>query len=471
MFIPRGNSIHKNLATSYLLIEALVEDLCIGGFSGAIEILFRASDCYIIIERGKVAAAVERRENGAPSRTTVSLLAARSRTERGQVSIYGYSADTALALAGRVAAEQLYAGLSTDFADLEKMLAKLSRERDRQWFVEVNTASGLTALIHLDDERCSVITEGESGEAEAAGVEESSALRRLLDECNRAGARFDVFFKRAAQEEPVDLLTTESPACEDAAEPAEQEITIEEGMVAAVDSGPPPDSPHFSGSIPTSTQPHEPYVNPPPQGDATEDRAREETEPSYVEAPEPAPDTNALIKGLGPNTIRLLAMPSMIDETEEQMSSPDARTPADATAARARSEDEKMIEIKRLMGEVARTIEEAARAAEPPGKFPMYLRAGQLKIADRFPFLDPFGAEFEYLGGEIAFIGKTSPEEFIAGLTEALKLAVVGVAQSSGQPARLRNQIADDLRRLKSRAGPEIEHYGLDRSIDEIINS
>jgi hypothetical protein len=195
----------------------------------------------------------------------------------------------------------------------------------------------------------------------------------------------------------------------------------------------------------------------------------EQAESPDVETATPEHDPDTLVKGLSPNTIRLLAMPSVIAETEERTPDPETHTPTDTAVTRALSEDEEMVEIKRLMGEIARAIEEAARAAEPPGKFSMYLRAGQLKIADRFPFLDPFGAEFEYLGGEIAFIGKTTPEEFIAGLTEALKLAVVGVAQSSAQPARLRKQIAEDLRRLQSRSGQEIEQFGLDRSIDEIL--
>ncbi|HET9532255.1 MAG TPA: hypothetical protein VFQ92_17985, partial [Blastocatellia bacterium] len=170
-----------------------------------------------------------------------------------------------------------------------------------------------------------------------------------------------------------------------------------------------------------------------------------------------------------PNTIRLFATGSRLAEPEETESGPEAHAPTEAGDAETLSEGEAMVEIKRLMGEITRTIEEAARTAEPQSKFSMYLRAGQLKIADRFPFLDPFGAEFEYLGGEIAFIGKTSTAEFIKGLTEALKLAVTGVAESSTQPARLRKHVAEDLRRLQSRIGTELERFGLHDSIDEIV--
>jgi hypothetical protein len=270
------------------------------------------------------------------------------------------------------------------------------------------------------------------------------------------GARFDVFFKRATPEEPVDLIAP--------VEPADQEIAVEENVVAAAaESGMPPDLPDIAGTPPDLTRSDEPDFNYLLEATAT-DISEEEEEPETSLA-EPA----ALRKGLSPNTIRLFALPSMSDESQERIADSESSAQTDAGASGSMNEDLAMVEIKRLMGEIARTIEDAARAAEPHSKFSMYLRTGQLKVADRFPFLDPFGAEFEYLGGEIAFIGKATPAEFINGLTEALKLAVIGVAQSSAQPARLRRQIAEDLRRLQSRIGPEAERFGLEKSIENIL--
>ena len=128
-----------------------------------------------------------------------------------------------------------------------------------------------------------------------------------------------------------------------------------------------------------------------------------------------------------------------------------------------------MVEVKRLMGEVARAIEDATREVEQKEIFPMHLRAGQLKVADRYPFLDPFGDEFEYLAGEIAFIGTASPSPFIEGLTDALCLAVDGLIDSSSQPARLRARIGQSLRNLLERSRQELEQFGLDQSIERIL--
>jgi hypothetical protein len=130
---------------------------------------------------------------------------------------------------------------------------------------------------------------------------------------------------------------------------------------------------------------------------------------------------------------------------------------------------ETMAELKRLMGEIALTIEEAAQAVDRHDAFSMCLRASQLKIADQYPFLDPFGGEFEYLAGEIVFVGQASVEEFTAGFAEALKLAVNAVSQSSGYAEKFRAWVTEDLQKLLARNRPEFEKFGLDYVIDEII--
>jgi hypothetical protein len=98
MFIPRGTALHENLATSYVLIDALVADLCEGGFSGTVDIRLRNTDAHVVIVRGKVAAVIESgsapQRNGEPKalsylRTTVAEIAVTARQERGRVSIYG----------------------------------------------------------------------------------------------------------------------------------------------------------------------------------------------------------------------------------------------------------------------------------------------------------------------------------------------------------------------------------------------
>jgi len=192
MFIPKGKAVHENLATTYVLVDALVSDLCEGGFSGIVELVLRDADAQILISSGNVVGVLEQRgldgKTGALnrrlySRATVPELAARARYERGRISIFACSGETALAAAGLAGAEQLYAELSTDFADLQKMISKLARERDRQWFIELRLGDGSSALLHLKDDRCRVITSHpDSGqhEIETAGLADNPALARSV---------------------------------------------------------------------------------------------------------------------------------------------------------------------------------------------------------------------------------------------------------------------------------------------------
>ena len=101
----------------------------------------------------------------------------------------------------------------------------------------------------------------------------------------------------------------------------------------------------------------------------------------------------------------------------------------------------------------------------------MCLRAGQLKIADRYPFLDPFASEFEYLTGEIVFVGQATAEQFVAGLTEALSLAIESLAETNTYGEKFRAYVREDLGKLLARSRTELESYGLDQVIRQIMSS
>jgi hypothetical protein len=595
MFIPRGSAVYESLATTYVLVDALVVDLCEGGFSGVVEIVLRDTDANILMAEGNVVGVLEQR--GVSGRTrdlnrrnyskaTVAELAARSRYERGRISVYSCSRDTALAVAGLAGAEQLYAQLSTEFADLEKMIHKLARERDRQWFIELAMADGTNALIHLKDDRCRLISSHrETGEheSESEGLSHNPTLAALLDACSRIGGTFDVYFRgvneevatveviaptpptSVAQVSPPAGPTESSAAVEGGAEPAataaepaspatevgesnEAQPAVEAVEAKTAAAGPATASPASTEPDPIPPSPNElaearlaalgrsaaaeeervkphaagepvwqPVLSDEPLGDLLSDELAEippaaaahqeepvapppepeRTEPevapvSAVPVQEPAVNASPQLAAAATETApapQPTAQPTQPaapapqpTAQPTQPAAPPASIPRHttglsairseleaATDIRELNEAQIMDEVKRLLSEVARTIEESAKSIEQRDTFSIYLRAGQLKVADRFPFLDPFGAEFEYLSGEIAFVGSVAPWEFIEGLTEALHLAVEGVAQASAQGARIRGQIAEDLRNLLERNKGEFIEYGLDGSIEKII--
>jgi hypothetical protein len=492
MFIPPGDTIHESLATSYVLVDALVADLCEGGFSGVVEVVLRDTDSFVVIANGIVSAAIEKPLGpangvtpGSYSRTTIEQLAARCRQERGRVSIHGYSTRTASAVAGRINATPLYVGLSNEFTDLEKMINKLVRERDREWFIEVNTRSGPAALLHMRDGQCRVIgsTDHEdSGALDGAG---NPALRYLIDECNGAGGTFDVYFTQTMPElfekpdQPSPKLNSESVPIvkatgdEEAVEP--NAVGLPEGPSEWVmsselvdDSSREPESLLFTDAEQSSDEYREQLFMP----DSA--MAAVATSQSGFEGPdEPArPNGGTSFEPpaeLGPAVEPAfeppaeLTTPGLSEDPGELQ--PEALSLVWDELPPAPADAEAMAEIKRLVGEVARAIEEAAQAVGRPDSFSLALRAGQLQIANRFPFLDPFAGEFEYLGGEIVFVGHATAEEFVAGLTEALKLAVEAVTASTTYPDKFRSYVTEDLKKLLTR-----EHAGFERfAIEEVI--
>ncbi len=467
MFIPRGKAVHENLSTSYVVLEALVDELCEGGFSGIVEISLRDADAHIIIDHGKVVVVVERVADGsAPgsySPTTVASLSAMVQRERGTVSVYRHSAGVTDALAGRFLAEPLYLGLSTDFADLNKMISKLLRESDRQWFIEVDTTSGTLAMIHIRGNRCRIIEPDESdSENETGDLDPASnrSLRHLLDECGASGGIFDVYFKHEGRAEAPSSIQTVSGIevveekgfafDEDEEEPAE-EIEETAAQVVFEEDIPPVVEEEVAADLKEEAVVADKVEAEEVQEVIALPERIEEMRQEPVAIKEEPTSSNALAMGLSANTIRLLSL-----NVKEE-----ATAPVDTEA---------MEDLKRLMGEIARSIEGATKEVEPGDSFSIYLRAGQLKVADRFPFLDPFGAEFEYLAGEIAFVGRATPEDFVAGLTEALRHAVAGVVQTSVQPTRLRIYIVEDLRQLLAGNREDFERYGLDKTIEQIIS-
>ena len=482
MFIPRGKAVHENLASSYVLLDALVEDLCEGGFSGIVEVVLRNTDSYVIIDRGITAVVIEQRGHTGELRggrlfsITLEELASRSRGERGRISVYSFPAGATAALAGLVDAEPLYTALSTDFADLERMIAKLRRESDREWFVQVATMDGNLAHVHIEDDHCRVLRVDGVSNPNDSPVAEGLALKEVLDECNRAGGTFDVYFRRTGVEgtpAPARSKTAEpSPAVPaDAAKHPESlsrksatkptETATAEARSPAAEKVEPPAPP---------VREEMPFFIEPSNGDQFDPGALIEEDRDRYWSSSPA-EPLLVVAASASSSGDLLAAPVSADPAEKLVEETEAVAAASVHGQPVDVEEaETMAEIKRLMGEIARTIDEACRTIEQRDAFSMYLRAGQLKIADRYPFLDPFGAEFEYLGGEIVFIGKASPTQFREGLTESLRLAVVGVGQSSAQPARLRAAVTDDLRQLLERLRPDLERYGIVESIEWILN-
>jgi hypothetical protein len=466
MFIPRGDIVYESLATSYVLVDALVADLCEGGFSGTVEVVLRDTDSFVIIAGGDVAAVLEKggrlATNGgsAPyTRTTVEDLAERSRRERGRLSIYSYSPLTASAIAGRLTAQSLYIGLSTEFTDLEKMIWKLSREHDREWFIEINREDGTSVLLHMREAQCGVINSRGATDSGPLDLSGHAALARVVDECTRVGGTFDVYFKLPGdtvetppEKVPFKVSEYSRPNSKISPEVVGSHIGVLEDASPSMKISDEP----LAISVQEQFITDEDLTYSPIQSIEELEIGDDGADPNL------STDPKATVSSLFEEEL-----PADGDEEESQSLAGLSLVRDELLPVAADGHD--MNEIKRLMAEIARVIEEAAQATGRPDIFSMSLRAGQIKIAERYPFLDPFAGEFEYLAGEIVFVGHAEADEFVAGFAEALKIAVREVARSTTYADRFCRYVIEDLNKLLTREQAEFEKYGIDKVLGEII--
>jgi hypothetical protein len=355
MRVPKGKPVHENLSTSYVKVGALLADLQVREFTGYVHIGLRGYDAYVLIDAGAIIGAVE--QTGTASRSgseAVDGLLVRSEQRDGTVSIYEHPTVTVQALAGIIDGTPIYTGLSSDFTDLDKLVRKLSRDKETTWFVEVTATEDLgVGVIYIQNGQA----DGVYSPLDSPTLSGSAAIKTMLEVAEAFGATFDVF--------SVPVEVTVAPV----AEPAE-------------------------------------------------------------------------------------AAPRLAVVREEPSPAPARRAEPDGNDAIA--------QLVRLMSDVAATIEDAVAARDGSNGFAIELRAGQLEVADRYPFLDPFAAEFEYHAGEIAFVGSVDPAEFAAGLGEALHVAVAGLSRRDGvEGDRLRQRVADVLGELYETRRAEFDAFGL----------
>jgi hypothetical protein len=313
----------------------------------------------------------------------------------------------------------------------------------------------------MRDGQCRVIGSTDHEDSGALDGAANPALRYLIDECNGAGGTFDVYFTQTmvpeSLEQPVQTFSEQT-----AAPVPLEDLTVDEQVIASH----PIDAPEAPSGWVTSSELGD-DLRPEPESHLylEAEPVVEYFEPIAVSGTAMAAAATSEPESPNPAEVSLAVDEGISEEQAEEISRVWGELPPTAPDAEA------MAEIKRLMAEVARAIEEAAQAVGRPDSFSLSLRAGQLQIANRFPFLDPFAGEFEYLAGEIVFVGNATPEQFVEGLTEALKLAVDAVTASTAFPDRFRSYVDEDLQKLMARERPEFERFALEEVIPRVTSA
>lgn len=471
---------HEKLSTTFVRMEGLLEELKAENFSGYIYLNFPQTSGYLFIQDGKVINAAE--ISGQAQRAGIAIqeqLLRLSQQAKGTLSVYFLQSEIVQTLAGIADGEAVYNNLTSDWASVAKLIKKLASERKTYFinlvFEAVNTKRGLifvegnkveAACSTADDdligpEALARLTKDSESEvaifsvyrqANAAGIpqlddkEVAASLNRLISQANTAPTSSPTKTPTAApqataQPLPAALQVPVLPSTQ-STPPASATASITPSPIAA------PNTPYYETLLPSGGRSES--ITAEPHGVEVKAKAGsfdDILEVVEVEAP-----------------VRATAVPQAQTTSSAATVSASQVTPAPLPETSKSGGD--MRDLMQLMSQVVAAVERGMTVAGRGSSFPTALRAGLLAVTERYPFLDPFAAEFEYQDKEIVFVGTAQPVEFAAGLSEALRQMVEDLIYSSN--GRVRDYIAEELRKVEREQANNIRRFNLGNLTEKI---
>ncbi len=471
-YIPKGKPMHEKLSTKFVRMEGLLEELQAESFNGYIMLNFPQTSGFLFIQDGKVVNAAE--VSGPDQRAGMAIqeqLLRLSQQTKGTLSVYYLQKEIVQTLAAIADGEAVYHNLTSDWANLGKLIRKLSAER-RTYFINLVFEETARGLIYVDGEKIEAACT--AGGDHLLGEE---ALNRLTQDSENTVATFSVYRQADAgalsqfddKEVEASLNRLVSQSASSAAKPSPLAAT------------PTPPAPVQTPQPIVTTVPSPIQVAPATPASAS------------ASTPVPAPTATPYYESLLPSGNRASSVTSAPQMAEVKSKAPTfddilevveveapvrPATPVSAAAGVSAAQvtpaplpetsksGNEMRDLMQLMSQVVAAVERGMTVAGRGSSFPTALRAGLLAVTERYPFLDPFAAEFEYQDKEIVFVGTAQSGEFASGLTEALRQMVEDLIFSSN--GRVRDYIAEELRKVEREQASDIRRFNLGNLTEKI---
>ncbi len=190
MILPKGEAVYEHLSTSFANFGELLLDLRSNAHTGYIEIGYWQYSAVLFMDSGTVVNAVEETADGGKTtgRRAVMSILEKAKEKEGTVSVYALRPDMVSTLAGVVKSKVVYENLTTEFTDLDRLIAKL-RDEGHTGFIEVKTNDGKAdgvILLQAGEPVESIFSTG--GNA----VSGNGVLPRIVQAAAAAGATFNV---------------------------------------------------------------------------------------------------------------------------------------------------------------------------------------------------------------------------------------------------------------------------------------
>lgn len=151
MIFPKSNQIYDNLNTSFTNFNELLTDLKTNQITGYLQVSFWDYDGVLFLDSGTIINAVEESEN---TRTigekAIKNIQAKVKDKDGTLSVFGLTPDLVLLLSGALEGTIIHEKLSSDFADLEKLVKKLETD-SHTGYIEIKLNNNDHAILFLQN--------------------------------------------------------------------------------------------------------------------------------------------------------------------------------------------------------------------------------------------------------------------------------------------------------------------------------
>ena len=131
--------------------------------------------------------------------------------------------------------------------------------------------------------------------------------------------------------------------------------------------------------------------------------------------------------------------------------------------------EEGLKEVIRIFEGVLMRAEKLVDEASEKGTFRRIFKKSLIERSEQYPFLDPFGGEFDYRDGMIQFTGEVKDKDFSQGLGECLQNTLAYIEEelpkSKMLPLKLRAEIESSLEPHRD----TINRLGLDSTIPSFL--
>jgi hypothetical protein len=374
MFCPKEIKRYENLKTSFTNLVNLVADLHRSGFKGFVEVTHSGKVAYILIFEGK-----EKLFQQASGGNVISFdgnieeLAEMISPATGIINVYEVEPRHLMFMLNCITATSLYTNLSSEFTDFEKLLKKLSKDNLNGYLEVIFHDSSLQdAFFIYRNGLISSVFKG--GNPVDLSEEKLGGIDSLL---KKNEALFNVY--RIENDK--------------ANEHAPNEVNKKNTKIKAEYTQ------GFSKEDPPITLP---------------------LEPDDIENKLPAANLINEEKNNGKKQTDVSIETDVIEALGEDEQADKAKNSYSSSL----SNNNEKFSIKPYLnfsGALLKWVEAAVNQVLGKEYFSKVFKKGLLNISDKYPFLDPFLAEFTYTDGTVQFTGEATATEFLSGVYSSVE--------------------------------------------------